>query len=274
MKEKRIILTPVQSKSLPLFIETIGYNPDQEKIDRQGGYPHYHWLQTVRGAGQFTINGQTYTIPENSGILLRPHTPHSYEAGTDNWETIYVTFNGSIIGELLAHIGVKLDTLFQWEANTPINQPIFNYINQTDQQMDLFGFQASTTVYQLLLMINHYARSEKQPVISGNLDKLRPLIDWMNQQVGNPEVGLYELADYLDLSPRRLNVLFQETFSISPYSYFIDLRLRTAKRLLADSKNMTVKEIAHSVGFRSPSHFVATFKKRFGIPPEQFRKLH
>lgn len=43
---------------LPLFIESIGENNNQEPIERAAGYPCYHWLQTVDGEGAFSFEGR------------------------------------------------------------------------------------------------------------------------------------------------------------------------------------------------------------------------
>ncbi len=42
-------------KTLPLFIESIGYNPQEEDFARPEGYPYYHWLQTLEGVETFSI---------------------------------------------------------------------------------------------------------------------------------------------------------------------------------------------------------------------------
>lgn len=273
MKFKRIVLAPMQGKPLPIYVETIGFNPNQERIDRENGYPYYHWLQTINGKGVFTIEGQDYTLTKNSGMLIRPNVSHSYYALTTNWETVYITFNGPIIGELLSHSGLKLDAFYQWEESNPIADLLMNFIKQTEDDGDVFGTQASTNVYHFLLTLNNYARSQKL-VISENLGKVQLLIEWMYEHVGDPNIGLQDFSNYLKLSPRSLNGLFREMFSMSPYAYFIDLRLRIAKQLLVESKNLSIKEVAEKVGFRSPSHFVATFKRVVGITPDHFRRLH
>ncbi|MBM7570354.1 AraC family transcriptional regulator [Aquibacillus albus] len=273
MKENRIVLTPMQGKPLPVYIETIGLNPNQEKIVRPNGYPHFHWLQTINGKGRFSINNQSYILHQHSGMLIRPNISHSYQSVSGKWETAYVTFNGKIIGDMLAHAGIKLDAFYQWESESPLTNDIITFINQTEKTTDVFGLQASTYMYHFLLTLNNYARSQK-PIASEHLEKIHALIQWMHGNISNPNVGLNDFAAYLHLSPRNLNNLFRETFSMSPYAYFIDLRLRTAKQLLVESKNQTIKAVAKHVGFRSPSHFVATFRKHVGMPPEQFRKLH
>lgn len=47
---KRYFLTSREQK-LPLFIDSIGLNGQQEDVDRPEGFPCFHWLQTIQGKG-------------------------------------------------------------------------------------------------------------------------------------------------------------------------------------------------------------------------------
>ena len=171
-------------------------------------------------------------------------------------------------------IGLKTDTIYKWEDESPINHYSLDFLEKMKHMEDAFGIFSSTYVYQFLLMIRSYAGLQKNPEVSEKLELLQPLIKWMNINTSNPDIGVAEFAQFLHLSPRRLNTLFQETFHISPYAYFLNIRIRKAKEFLFHSKDMTVKDISRKVGFRSVSHFVATFKRIVGLPPEQYRRLN
>ncbi len=274
MLHDRIVLSPLQNKTMPIYAESIGYNHEQEKMVRTNGYPIYHWLQTLSGEGRFSFEGSTTYLNENSGILLSPHVPHAYQAQSKNWQTVYLTFGGKMLEDLFTYIGLKTDTVYKWEDENPINKYILDLLKKLKRVEDTFGLYSSTYVYQFLLMIHSYAGLQKSPEVSEKLEKLQPLIKWMDMNTANPDIGVMEFASFLDVPPRRLNTLFQETFHISPYAYFINIRIRKAKQILFTSKEKTIKEIAKEVGFRSVSHFVATFKRNVGLPPEQFRQLH
>lgn len=65
---------------------------------------------------------------------------------------------------------------------------------------------------------------------------------------------------------------FRTTFGTSPKQYLLELRLTEAKQLLETSQ-LSVQEIARQMGFFDLAHFSATFKKRFGLSPSNWRAI-
>ena len=274
MKEKRIGLVPSKGKNLPYYMESIGFNPNQEKIIRPTGYPFYHWLQTEKGAGHFSINGTKLKLNKNSGILLSPNIPHAYQADEEIWQTAYFTFSGKMVQQLFNHLQIPEYAYFEWGNENILVNHLNEIYQKIEQSNDFFGIQASAEVYHFLMVINKYGKRNNHADFSLNLKKLQPLIKWLEDNVANHNIGLTEMATFLDVSPRQLNTIFQKTFEISPYAYFLNLRIRVAKQMLLENKTDTVKKISKQVGFQSTSHFVATFRKLVGFSPDYFRNLH
>src|SRR5690625_5154236 len=174
MIHDRVLLSPIPNRPIPIYAESMGYNQNQEKLDRPHGYPYYHWLQTTRGEGQFSFEGTTFTLQKNSGILLSPHTPHTYQTKAGLWETVYITFGGQMVPQLLNHIGLRTDAIYRWETESPLNTAIFNMLKQSKRMDDAFGLYHSSFVYQFLLKVNYYAGFEKNPEVSEKLTRLKP----------------------------------------------------------------------------------------------------
>lgn len=110
--------------------------------------------------------------------------------------------------------------------------------------------------------------------ISHAVERLAPLIAYMNEHYADPEIGLEQMAAVPGITPRHLNTLFKQSFGMTAYSYFILLRIRKSKEFMTGDSRLTVKETATKVGFRDASHFVATFRRIEGVTPEQFRTLY
>jgi AraC-like DNA-binding protein len=57
----------------------------------------------------------------------------------------------------------------------------------------------------------------------------------------------------------------------SPSDFIRDYRMQQAKILL-ESRQFSVKEVAYKVGFKDLSHFSKTFQDAFGFSPSYFHK--
>jgi AraC-like DNA-binding protein len=273
---RRIVMPFEQLRRLPLAVESVGINPDQERIVRPDGYPYYHWLQTLSGSGRITAEGRTQPLPSGSGVLLFPGVAHSYETEEGRWETAYLTFGGAAAESILASAGVHRSMFFRWPPEAEVGRLIGRMVDRLERGGDVFGLEASSAAYHFLLALTRYGTTQPGRK-SGDPDRheqLRKVVEWMESRISDPSVGMEQIADVLRLSSRRVNGLFREAFGQSPYAYFIQLRLRKAKEMLTSSSPLSVREVARRVGFRDTSHFIATFRRHVGMTPEQFRRLH
>ncbi|MGQ9427384.1 GlxA family transcriptional regulator [Gilvimarinus sp. F26214L] len=84
------------------------------------------------------------------------------------------------------------------------------------------------------------------------------------------EVKFGDLAERFDMSVRSLNRRFKLATDKSPLSYLQDIRMGVARDLLKTS-NLSISEIAYSVGYQDLGHFSALFKKSFSATPHDYR---
>ncbi len=272
---RRIVFAQDNREHLPISLDSMGYNPDQEKVSRPDGYHVYHWLQTSEGEGIIHFENKKLTLAEGSGVLLLPGTAHRYESlSSQSWCTYYLTFGGSSSLNILESLSMHSNSFYRWEGEAPLTRMLQEMLDRHDAAADMFSLGVSTDAYRFLLTLSKYGQLHNNTAISRNVDKLQPLLKWMDSHYGDPGIGLYDLASQLEVSGRYLNSLFLQTFGLSPYAYFVRLRIRKSKELLVSQPDLTVKAISQLVGFRDVSHFVATFRKQSGTPPDQFRRLH
>jgi len=86
-----------------------------------------------------------------------------------------------------------------------------------------------------------------------------------------PARTIRDLALEFNLSPSRLQRLFKHETGIPMGEWLSEQRLQRAALLLAKSY-LSVKEIAHTVGYEHPSSFIRAFERRFTQPPAQYRR--
>lgn len=85
-------------------------------------------------------------------------------------------------------------------------------------------------------------------------------------------LSLEALAEYIGLSRRQMERLFEAHIGQSPARYYLSMRLDRARHLLYQS-DMNILDIALRCGFVSASHFSKCYKEMYGKSPREERKL-
>ena len=80
-----------------------------------------------------------------------------------------------------------------------------------------------------------------------------------------------ELAAAAGLSVSHFIRAFRQTAGTTPHQHVMACRHQRAMALLSDP-GLSVAEVADSVGFSSPAHFVASFRTRLGVTPGAYRE--
>ncbi|MHA6484863.1 helix-turn-helix transcriptional regulator [Paenibacillus sp. strain BS8-2] len=271
---KRRIVPATPAELLPLQIESIGTNTEQEAIDRPNGYPYFHWLQTLDGEGELSFGDQTWRMTPHTGVFFYPGVPHRYEAKNGSWYTGFITFHGSMAANFVQSFGWGKAERFQLEAgNDQLPSLLEDMLSLAESGGDPSGWQFSSDLYRFLTLLQTEARIDNRPSISKRLERVQILLEWLETEFSDPGIGLAEMASLLDIGERQLNEKFRELFGQTAYAYLIGLRIRKAKEWLPSRPDWTVRQIGEAVGFRDPSHFVATFRRKEGMTPETYRKL-
>lgn len=102
------------------------------------------------------------------------------------------------------------------------------------------------------------------------LKKLKEARDIIISQMIDPP-SLKTLAKLVGTNEFKLKVGFKSVFSNTVYGYLADYRMEHARKLLTVDKSR-IKEVAAQVGYSNPSHFIAAYKRKYGITPKQHLK--
>jgi len=81
-----------------------------------------------------------------------------------------------------------------------------------------------------------------------------------------------ELARIEDMSVSSFHNHFKKITAYTPHQYIRRMRLNKAETLISQ-ENLNVNEVAFRVGYENASQFSKEFKKYFGYPPKEAKKL-
>ncbi len=96
--------------------------------------------------------------------------------------------------------------------------------------------------------------------------KLQQAIDYINQYL-DQDLTLAAIATTVQVSPYHFSRLFKQSTGLTPHQYVIQCRVERAKQLLLQGE-LTIAEVAYSVGFANQSHLNRHFKRLFGVTPK------
>ncbi len=106
--------------------------------------------------------------------------------------------------------------------------------------------------------------------LGSNQPKLTEAVILMEANIEEP-ISLDELSNYVGISRRQLERLFQKHLNCVPTRYYLNLRLNRARLLLLQTSKSIV-DIALACGFISAPHFSKCYRDLFGIPPRDERR--
>ena len=101
--------------------------------------------------------------------------------------------------------------------------------------------------------------------------RIRAALEYVEAHALNRRFHTSSLSDHLNLSPSRVQHLFQQHLGMSPTQVFKLRQLERAKYLL-DTTFLLIKEVMAEIGRNDLSHFVRDYKKIYGHTPVQRRK--
>lgn len=87
------------------------------------------------------------------------------------------------------------------------------------------------------------------------------------------KINLGDVADYVFLSKSYLSKIFKDEMKCNLTNYINKLRVEKSKTFLLRN-NVSLVDIANSVGFDDQSYFTKVFKKVTGISPGKYRETH
>ncbi len=105
-----------------------------------------------------------------------------------------------------------------------------------------------------------------------NVERIKNARNILIDNLDSPP-SLGELAKAIGMNEYNLKVGFKNVYGLPAFKYLQEHRLGLAKKLLGEGQ-LQVSEIADRVGYKSSSHFIEAFRKKYGNTPKKFMQAN
>ncbi|EAQ65575.1 transcriptional regulator, AraC family protein [Marinomonas sp. MED121] len=137
-----------------------------------------------------------------------------------------------------------------------------------------FGRDVSTQIGEVFLADRIRSENERQkiPLQASLGSSHESLINAVSLMEANTEevIDLDSISDYINVSRRQLERLFNKHLKDTPSRYYLKIRLNKAHRLLTQT-SMSITDVGISCGFSTTPHFSKSYRDFFGISPSNER---
>ena len=217
-------------------------------------------------AGRGFYNGNP--VETGQGFLITPGHMEEYHADPDDpWELLWVVSEDPAMEALFSSFDANPQTgVFSYDYMAAV-------VRAADALRMLPG-QVVSSAELLELFLSIYKHQDKAALHNRNNSRQETYVDFALEYIHlnyQSSVTIGELTDILGVSQPYLFRIFKAVTGKSPKQYLGDYRLLQAKKLLSET-NLTVGEIAASVGYADSLAFSKFFSGRQGCSPLQYRR--
>ncbi len=233
---------------------------------------HYLIHYIVDGKGSYRVGEKTYYLKKGQGFLICPNVITYYEADEkEPWYYLWVGFHGVKAKEYLASAELDKENLIFTYNNEDAIEEYIRYIINTNhlkksKDLNLLGY---LYIFLGKLIENNMGNESGRNREDLKNDYVREAVNYIHANYWR-SINIQDIAMHLSLNRSYLYVLFKAQLLVSPQQYLIQFKMKKACELI-ENTDLSISEIARSVGYDDPLMFSKTFKKNIGIAPKYYR---
>lgn len=238
------------------------YNP-YEELEQQ------IYKSFVKGDDSESWIGQVNQLLTQKGTIVRIEPESPIERKRDELSIIYKNILMDVLpGQIVLRLGHTQD---KYEYLIVTNNPeshrqvkvIPEYLERILKQPVKW-----TEVCEVFSAQELASLSKKASTDEGN-GQIEAACRYMQANLGKM-ITRDEVAGAVWLSPSYFSHLFKQTMGVGYNEYLTDIRIKQAKKMLL--QNVSISDIAVSVGFRDARYFSNIFQQKTGYTPSEYRR--
>lgn len=271
---------PSLPTTLPFIVRTMGRIKNDPYHTTRGTYNQDAMLTVIEsGSGFYVRDNQNYTITAGQiGLVLPDQNPGLLMANPeDPYQHYYCRFGGQEAVRIAQRVIQTCSGPAKSTTWAFFNHPSFNAViemisritargrywhkAQAIERMTLIDVQLAEMLVALDTPLNG-AKSSNPTA--------QALQFYLQDHLTEP-IDLSEMANHFNISKTHLCRIAKKELGQTVQSLWEQIKMDHARILLIQSE-MSIKEIAHRVGYHDPFYFSNVFRHTLGISPSEYRK--
>lgn len=248
----------------------------QNQIRKPGVYFTPHWHEHIEihyfmeGRGVIKCNQKPFEVKEGSLVIINSSELHEGISYTKVCDSLVLIFEMDAFSKETANFNAIFQTIIT--DDSVINELLQSMYREDMEKQLGYKMALRGKIYELITyllrnyVVENLSNRENSKRIQ-NLTRLNTVLQYIENNYTDP-ITIGALAELIHLSEYRFCHLFKESIGQSPLSYINEVRLKKAHHLL-EQKEMTIAEVAATVGFQDYNNFGRLFRKMYGYAPSK-----
>lgn len=236
----------------------------------------YFLLHVVEeGRGTFTHEGQPYTLEAGDAFLIRPGRLVSYASDAHQpWRYRWLAFAGPAAEKVVDAAGLTpTHPVFRPSTESDIPRMLQDALNVFRSRRAGAHLSSLGYLYLILAAAEDVVRGEDAVPAAETAGSLavKQMIRYMTDQYAHP-VSIEDMCQSLGYNRAYLSRVFKQETGVAPVTYLLRLRIDKARGLLRERPDLSIQQIASSVGLTDPLYFSRQFQRLHGKSPTAYRE--
>ncbi|QHW30832.1 AraC family transcriptional regulator [Paenibacillus rhizovicinus] len=239
-------------------------------------YDFYLMHHVLSGSGYYMCAGKRHELRAGHTFLIHPDQLISYESSEqDPWRYRWMAFEGGTSAALVAEAGLEPGAPVIDTGRNPRIAVLYHNMLRAFRQGGRSADLRATGYLQLLFAEYTSVLTAAETASQQQRDEgealTQQVLRYLSTQYAEP-VSIENMADSLGYNRAYLSRLFKRQTGITPVTFLLKLRIDKAHLLLRERQELTIEQIAASVGFQDPLYFSKQFRRFYGQSPTAYRE--
>ncbi len=299
-----IIITILRGYIMPMTMELTDSHPEKVQYNSPdfpiyirrallSTYPNFsagtHWhddielIFIIAGEMTYNVNGILTNLKSGEGIFVNSKQLHfGFSADKHECDFICVLLHPSLLCAVaeterrfvlpvirnsdVPYVHLTSDVLWQKEILALIRKLY------SDSDTVIAPLKTQATFFEIWSLLYENISLKSATAKAENLDLtiIKNMVRFLQQNY-DKKISLSEIAISGSVGQSKCCKLFAQYFAMSPIQYLNQYRLNKSTCLLKET-DLSITDIALSIGFNGGSYYAETFKRWLGKTPSEYRK--